>query len=427
MKRMISQKISRCVSSVSPGHRGCGIDYPNGCRRSSLSGDAVTASAVRHPLSLTAILSMFLLVVASITGCAAPVADRAATPAVSTTVSAPGVIATCRREDHRWHPALEADRGIGGTGKMVDRGMGGTGKVADKGLGGTGKVADKGLGGTGVVGVITGFGSICVNGVEIFYDEKTAVKMDGRAVEPSALKLGQVAAVFSRPGKHGLEAGIIVVNHALVGAIEAVDEEERTLRVLGVTVDAPAGAIVADASGKRVSLSDLKEGDSVAVSGLWKPNGHVDAARIDRADRQGDRVSATGLIKQLDSRRFVLSGIPVSLARANVLEFEASGHTALITGRWNGKRIEADTVELQPVTPFCVRARDLNLEGYVTAVEEDGSFRMLGTVRVVVSADSDIIGAKTIEKGMRVWVHGPVQPNRLVTARQIRVLAPARE
>ena len=359
---------------------------------------------------------MFLLVVASITGCAAPVADRAATPAGSATVSAPGVIATCRCEDHRWHPALEADRGIGGTGKMVDRGMGGTGKVTDKGLGGT-----------GVVGVITGFGSICVNGVEIFYDDKTAVEMDGHAVEPGALKLGQVAAVFSRSGKHGLEAGIIVVNHALVGAIEAVDTEKRTLRVLGVTVDVPADAIVADASGKRASLSDLKAGDSVAVSGLWKPNDHVDAARIDPSDRRDDRVSATGLIRRQESRRFVLSGIPVSLTRANVLESDASGHSALVTGRWNGKRIEADKVVLQPVTPFCVRARDLNLEGYVTAVEEDGSFRMLGTVKVVVSDDSDIIGAKTIEKGMRVWVHGPVQPNRLVTARQIRVLAPAPE
>ncbi len=87
--------------------------------------------------------------------------------------------------------------GMGGTGMPENGGMGGTGiteehsgfggtgaPVAQKGLGGTGSpVAEKGMGGTGIsvaennllpadeggiaiVGVITGFASICVDGVE---------------------------------------------------------------------------------------------------------------------------------------------------------------------------------------------------------------------------------------------------------------------
>ena len=373
-----------------------------------------------------------VLLLGGLAGCSASNSHRLDIPSSTSSSPARGLV-TCQSSASPWNPLQDADRGIGGTGimadkgmggtgKVADKGMGGTGKVADKGMGGTGKVADKGLGGTGIVGVITGFGSICVNGVEIVYGEKTAVKMDGRGVDPASLRLGQVAAAFTRAGENGLEAGIIVVNHALTGIIDRVDVENRQLRMLGVVVDVPESAIIADLTGKKTTLAKLGTGDAVAVSGLWKPNGHVEATRVDQTRNNSGRVSATGLIKSFDDQRFVLSGIPVLLSRANVLESEAKGHTALVVGRWNGERIEAEKVELQPVTPFCVRAHDLNLEGYVTGVENGGNFKMLGTVRVVVGPDTEIIGADKISKGMRVWVHGPVRPNRLVNARQVRVL-----
>ena len=74
------------------------------------------------------------------------------------------------------------DDGMGGTG-LADEGMGGTGHV-DEGLGGTGNSSERpearatggdGMGGTGVVagstirllGTITAFGSVCVNGERV--------------------------------------------------------------------------------------------------------------------------------------------------------------------------------------------------------------------------------------------------------------------
>ena len=72
-------------------------------------------------------------------------------------------------------------RGIGGTGfsgQDDGRGLGGTGRAAtdeERGLGGTGHGPDddddRGIGGTGFIGPITGFGSICVNGERIRFDE----------------------------------------------------------------------------------------------------------------------------------------------------------------------------------------------------------------------------------------------------------------
>ena len=74
-------------------------------------------------------------------------------------------------------PVMTA-RGFGGTGSVADRGIGGTGQMADRGFGGTGQVADRGLGGTGIVGTITGFASVCVNGVEVAFDATAPVLVE---------------------------------------------------------------------------------------------------------------------------------------------------------------------------------------------------------------------------------------------------------
>src|SRR5262249_41510449 len=92
--------------------------------------------------------------------------------------------------------------GIGGTG-IVPGGTGGTG-VDPGGTGGTG-VDPGGIGGTGqraeaeigVLGVITGFGSICVNGIEVHYDANTHVALNGDLSSASALGIGQVVSVLA--------------------------------------------------------------------------------------------------------------------------------------------------------------------------------------------------------------------------------------
>ncbi len=48
------------------------------------------------------------------------------------------------------------------------------------------------VGGTGIIGTITGFASICVNGVEVHYDNNTLVTVDGRLSFVRELAVGQV-------------------------------------------------------------------------------------------------------------------------------------------------------------------------------------------------------------------------------------------
>jgi len=62
------------------------------------------------------------------------------------------------------------DRGFGGTG-VEPEGPAGTEASKERGFGGTGRGEERGFGGTGrtagVFGTVTGFGSVCANGLRI--------------------------------------------------------------------------------------------------------------------------------------------------------------------------------------------------------------------------------------------------------------------
>lgn len=161
-----------------------------------------------------------------------------------------------------------------------------TATVADRGIGGTGisPVEDRGMGGTGIIGVITGFGSIWVNGIEVEFDPATPVRVDGDNAGNSALRVGQVAVITATGSGSRLDARSITVRHEVSGPVEAVESNGTVLRVAGQRVTF-AGQVWGDAAAPRT-------GDWVAVSGLPGPDGGIVATRIDR--RQPGRVTVHG-------------------------------------------------------------------------------------------------------------------------------------
>ena len=77
--------------------------------------------------------------------------------------------------------------------------MGGIGVSTEHGgFGGTGDAVATSLlpkdtqGGVAIIGVVTGFASICVNGEEVFYDESTPVYDNGMAARLSSLATGKM-------------------------------------------------------------------------------------------------------------------------------------------------------------------------------------------------------------------------------------------
>jgi hypothetical protein len=153
--------------------------------------------------------------------------------------------------------------------------------AADRGIGGTGgptagpEISDRGIGGTGIVGVITGFGSVIINGMEIAYAPDTAVTVDGVSDTTATLHVGQLAAIAAS-NDHGWHATTIAVRHEVSGPVTSVSDDGGP--------DSP----IATVAGQRVAigpdsvgLRTVRPGEWVAVSGLRQPDGVIAASRID--------------------------------------------------------------------------------------------------------------------------------------------------
>ena len=205
---------------------------------------------------------------------------------------------------------LVAQRGLGGTGAkaLADRGLGGTGAkaVADRGFGGTGApprlLAERGIGGTGspatgVIGTITGFASVCVNGLEVTYDADASVEIDGVTQESTALRIGAVASIVTDPG---LAAARISVRHAVSGPIETVLVPGRVFIVAGQRVEL---------GGQTTKAAAFTRGDWLEVSGLRTHAQTIMASRVDL--RPPGDVVITGRYEQANGRASI-AGTPVA-------------------------------------------------------------------------------------------------------------------
>lgn len=148
--------------------------------------------------------------------------------------------------------------------------------IADRGIGGTGispdpRLADRGIGGTGIVGTITGFASVCVNGLEVTYDPATPVQIDDTPAPATDLRAGDTAVIEAAPD---LAARTIAVRHEVVGPVEAVEADGSAMTVAGQRVKRTPGTRGGTAA---------RPGAWVAVSGSRNASGEVLATRIDPA------------------------------------------------------------------------------------------------------------------------------------------------
>lgn len=165
--------------------------------------------------------------------------------------------------------------GIGGTGIGDGEGNGG--------IGGTGI----GVGiGTGFVGRIDRFGSIWVNGAEIFYDEDIHVNFNGRVGVPSDLKIGHVVQLIAKPDNEGvLHATSLDVRYEVIGEVKTLNQNTATI----FTDTVEFSRLSAEGA------AHLALGDKVAVSGFRRGDGIITASQIDMItdDRPSQKLEAT--------------------------------------------------------------------------------------------------------------------------------------
>jgi len=212
---------------------------------------------------------------------------------------------------------IHGSSGIGGTGTPIHNSpIGGTGIIAlISGIGGTGKPIQKngngsGIGGTGqqagvVIGTITGFGSICVNGIEIHYSSSTPLQSDGQVINQDKLAIGQVVAVGVSGFGNEVTAKEMHIIHAVTGPISSIDFIKGQMTVLGQIVKLPI---------KTSSLprsSTIQVGNFVAVSGLRDLSGTIVASRVNKITTK-PIASLRGIISHSSKNSFTIQGIKIA-------------------------------------------------------------------------------------------------------------------
>ena len=253
-----------------------------------------------------------------------------------------------------------SDRGIGGTGAPTNTAPSNTAPSGPA-------IADRGIGGTGIVGVITGFGSVFVNGLEVAYSPATPVTVDGAPDPDSVLRVGQLAAIVASDD-HGLHAVSIDVRHEVSGPVTSVTAGDGT----GGSMLVVAGQRVAIDSGTD-GLQTVRPGDWVAVSGLRGPGGVIAASRIDQRTPGTVLVRGPATPRARDWRIGDLSVLPPNGAIvAPGASITARGN--LVSGRLSATTAVPDVLSSDPAAFFGGHVQRMVIESYVSAA--DGRVRL---------------------------------------------------
>ena len=287
-------------------------------------------------------------------------------------------------------PATPALCQVGPDGGPVDAVVRPGQTVAERGIGGTGapgrlatQVAERGIGGTGIIGVITGFGSVCVNGEEVALAASVPVSVDTASATPAVLRAGQLVALEAGgPDGGTLAARSVQVRHEVSGPVETVDPGR--LRVAGQDV-----VVTADTWGTSAAR---RPGDWVEVSGLRRPDGTIEATRID--PRLPGPVLVHGTLRVEGGRlrigQLVLAANPAAVTPVDS-EVTASG--ILLGAELNVTTLEPDRLAIDPGTYFGPGVTTLLVEGFVST---DGGGLRLGRAALAAGRGFDAAPGRAV-------------------------------
>ncbi len=277
-------------------------------------------------------------------------------------------------------------------------------------------LAGVGSGGTGggtptsALGLITGFGSVIVNGVRFDDSAARVVDDDGRDLGDGSLRLGMVVLVDGTSDASGLTgvASNIEVISELRGPVQTVSA--NSFSALGVTVNVSPATVLDGFAG----LSELSPGAQVEVNGFLDAGvGQIAATRVALLSGAPPSFKARGLVGavagQAQTMQFgslivdysaaTLIGLPDGPKSGAVVRLTSSRAPG-VDNLWR-----VDAVELVKA-PELQESSRVSLEGSISEFASVASFTVQGVRVNATSARFDGGTAASLGDGVRVEVDG---------------------
>jgi len=314
--------------------------------------------------------------------------------------------------------------------------------------GGSSSNSDEPATGSLTSGIITGFGSVYVNGIKFDTDSASYDVDDDVNADQSALRVGMRVKINGKINDDGLtgSADSITYENELEGPVSAIPSaydpltKEVTLTILGVEVLVNADTTF-DNDDNNLDSSTIQVGDLLEVSGYTTSTGitatHIEIQisgfiaddteieiKGEISDLNGDNFVVNGLAIQWDSSSTELDDIP-SDTLVDGLYVEVKGTLNADGDLMTATKIEAEHDGLGE------DADEVELEGYISEYDDVAQTFMLQGQLVDASGTPELMPASLVlEDDIKVEVEGELIDGTLyadeikLKGRKIKIHAP---
>lgn len=280
-------------------------------------------------------------------------------------------------------------------------------------------------------GMVTGFGSVIVNGVH-FDVKNAAIEVDGESLVESDLKIGQIVRITGKVNGDGLQgtATKLLGESQLVGPITSIDLTTGTLVALGQTILITADTFFDD----DIAAADLTVGDVIKVSSYTDAEGNLVATRIDiKESMPANKFQLTGEIADLDTTAmtFTINGTRVDYSKATLSALRGAtlenGLKVRVVGNFSGDTFAAVGNIHPSHLGFKHGDKDtdwdlVRLSGPVTELINGTSFKIEETVILITTSTRFDGGTVSdLQEGSLVKVYGELDSNQNLVASKIKI------
>lgn len=243
----------------------------------------------------------------------------------------------------------------------------------------------------GTTGVITGFGSVIVNGVHYSTTSTTVSTDDKDSGAESDLAVGMVVDVsgtLSADGSTGTASSIKYSAH-VEGPISLIDLAAKQITVLGQVIDFDDLTVF-----EGITADTLKVNDRVEISGYYKNPGQFYASRIELDSKPAQLLKVYGAVAELNTvaQTFKVGPQLVDYSKARLDDFGsqqlANGQTVKVKGSTidaTSQALVATEIDLK--TKPTTNPDKLRTEGTVANLVADTSFELNG-VKLLLTAST---------------------------------------
>ncbi len=277
-------------------------------------------------------------------------------------------------------------------------------------------------------GVITGFGSIFVNGVE-FETDRATFNIDGIPGTQDDLAVGMKVDVEGSINADGITgiATHVDFDEELQGPVSGISVgggQTRSFTVLGTTVIIDINDTRFDDDNDAFSFDTIEDNDNVEISGFYDETGALHATRIELEDEDFDDnsiVEVEGVIEGLSGTFFMIGTLEVEAKDAVLddlpnglvdgIKVEVKGTFDVKTNTLTATKVEGEDDELED------SENEIEIEGIITRYVDDSDFYVDDHP---VDASADTVerepSSLILAEGIHVEVEGIVSNGILIAS-----------